>query len=233
MDAAELEALVSGGESDEVEFKRSTGQRSDAMKTVCGMLSGSGGFVLFGVRNSGEIVGQDVGENTLERVVDELQKIEPHVPITPEPVVLESGRFVIALRAPGSRMGPFTYDGRPYIRAGPTSRVMPQETYRRLLLETMHPSQRWETQPSTLSIADLDQSEIARTVAEAVRRGRMEEPGTREPRELLQGFRLLSDQWRTAQCPYRSLRSRGPAPAFVPAVSPSNGPVPGNDDDRV
>lgn len=63
MDAAELEALVSGGESDEVEFKRSTGQRSDAMKTVCGMLNGSGGFILFGVRNSGEVVGQDIGEN--------------------------------------------------------------------------------------------------------------------------------------------------------------------------
>lgn len=38
---------------------------------------------------------------------------------------------------------------------------------------------------------DLDTTEIVRTVDEAIRRGRMEDPGTRDPRELLLGFNLI------------------------------------------
>ena len=40
----ELHALASGGESDQVEFKRSTGQRSEAAKAVCAMLNTRGGL---------------------------------------------------------------------------------------------------------------------------------------------------------------------------------------------
>jgi ATP-dependent DNA helicase RecG len=41
-----------------MEFKQSTGQRTDAAKAVCALANGLGGFVLFGVRDKGEIVGQ-------------------------------------------------------------------------------------------------------------------------------------------------------------------------------
>jgi ATP-dependent DNA helicase RecG len=54
----ELRALVKKGENDRVEFKKSTGQRTSAAKTICAMLNGLGGFVLFGVSNSGKIIGQ-------------------------------------------------------------------------------------------------------------------------------------------------------------------------------
>ncbi|HWT94214.1 MAG TPA: ATP-binding protein [Solirubrobacteraceae bacterium] len=42
-------------------------------------------------------------------------------------------------------------------------------------------------------VEDLDVSEIARTVDEAVRRGRLGEPGTRDPHEMLRGLSLLVD----------------------------------------
>lgn len=43
----ELQQLVAKGESESLEFKKTTGQRSEAAKTVCAMLNGLGGFVLF------------------------------------------------------------------------------------------------------------------------------------------------------------------------------------------
>jgi ATP-dependent DNA helicase RecG len=49
----ELQALVAGGESERVEFKRSTGQRTDGARAVCAMLNGLGGFVLFGSDGEG------------------------------------------------------------------------------------------------------------------------------------------------------------------------------------
>jgi ATP-dependent DNA helicase RecG len=111
-----LGAMVAQGESEQLELKRSTGQRSDAAKTICAMLNGGGGFVLFGVTDAGEIVGQDVSARTLEDVVLEIRRIEP--PVSPDisTTMLDNGRAVIAVQIPVQVMGvrgPFTYSAWP------------------------------------------------------------------------------------------------------------------------
>jgi len=65
----DLTKLIADGESERLEFKRSTGQRSRAAKTVCAMLNGLGGFLLFGVTNSGELVGQEISSKTLDPII--------------------------------------------------------------------------------------------------------------------------------------------------------------------
>ena len=193
MNLSELKALVASGESERLEFKRSTGQRTQATKTVCAMLNGLGGFVLFGVSDRGELVGSQVTSKTLKDVANELARIEAPAFPDVETVSLEGNRAVIVLRVPGGG-GPYTYDGRPYLRSGSTTRLMKQQQYERLLLERMHASQRWENQPADgLTVEDLDTSEITRTVEEAVRRHRLEDPGTRDPRALLTGFGLVQE----------------------------------------
>ena len=190
---SELEQIVALGESSLVEFKASTGQRSEAAKTVCAMLNGTGGWVLFGVRDDGKITGQQVTADTLEAVARELRRIEPHPPVEPEEIPLDDGKSVVVVRVPRGG-GPYTYDDRPYVRVGPTTSVMPKDAYGRMLLERMQPSARWEVQPATgLSVADLDHDEIVRTAEEAIRRQRLEDPGTRRVEDLLLGFNLLRD----------------------------------------
>lgn len=181
----ELTRIVAGGESDRVEFKRSTGQRSEAMKTVCAFLNGLGGYVLFGVADNGALVGQVATARTLEEIANELRRIEP--PAFPEllTVPVADNLSVIALVVNGGG-GPYTYDGRPYLRIGPTTGAMPRERYEQLLLKRMHATRRWENQPAAgIGIDDLDPAELVRTVEEAIRRQRLEEPGTRDPVELL------------------------------------------------
>src|SRR5439155_18432026 len=108
-----------------------------------------------------------------------------------ETVTLKNGRSVIAVRVPGGG-GPYTYDGRTYIRRGPTTSIMPQEGYERMLLERMHASARWENRPAQgISSADLDENEIRRTIDAAIASGRMEDPGTRDVSELLIGLSLI------------------------------------------
>jgi ATP-dependent DNA helicase RecG len=63
----ELQTIVSGGESEKVEFKRSTGQRTDACKAVCALANGVGGFVFFGITDKGEIIGQQVSAHTRKK----------------------------------------------------------------------------------------------------------------------------------------------------------------------
>lgn len=194
MNIRELEAIVAGGEESQVEFKRSTGQRSDAAKTVCGMLNGAGGFVVFGVTDAGEIRGQEVTARTVEDVVRELRRIQPHPPVTPEVLQLDGALAIIALRVPGSTSGLHTYDGRPYVRVGPSTLVMSPDEYRRRMLEEMHPAHRWELQPaSAITLEQLDAAEITRTVEEAIRRNQLSDPGTRAPGELLRGLGVIRD----------------------------------------
>ena len=164
------------------------------MRTICAFLNGIGGYLLFGVHDKKGIIGQDVSTETLEKIASELGRIEPPAFPDTETIILASGKAVIALRVTGGG-GPFTYDGRPYIRVGPTSPRMPQDQYERLLLERMHASHRWENRPTVgLEVQDLDRDEIIRTIDEAIRRGRMDDPGTRDPYALLLGLGLIHNE---------------------------------------
>ncbi len=71
---------------------------------------------------------------------------------------------------------------------------MSRDEYNRILIERVHGERRWETEPApTWSVDDLDITELTRTLDEAIRRGRMNDPGTRDPNELLRGFGLLRE----------------------------------------
>ncbi len=191
-----MQKMIVKGESERLEFKRSTGQRTDAAKAVCAMLNGLGGFVIFGVSDRGELIGQQLSHKTLEDIANELKRIEP--PIFPdiETTTLKNGKSIILLRVSGGG-GPYAYDGRPYLRRGPTTQLLPKQRYEQLLLEKMHASARWENQPAHgFTLAGLDKSEISRTIDEAIRRERLEEPGTRSALELLRGLGLLDEQKR-------------------------------------
>ena len=56
MQLQDVEKLIQYGESEALELKRSTGQRTTAAKTLCAMLKGTGGMVLFGVTGKGNPV---------------------------------------------------------------------------------------------------------------------------------------------------------------------------------
>src|SRR5687767_11827014 len=58
----------------------------------------------------------------------------------------------------------------------------------------MHGLSRWENQAAHgFTVDDLDHAEIVRTIDEAIRRQRMEDPGTCDPRQLLLGLNLIHE----------------------------------------
>ena len=194
MNLDDLKALVRKGESDRVEFKRSTGQRTAAARTVCAMLNGLGGFVIFGVRDKGQVVGQQVSATTIEELANELRRIEPPVFPDIETIPLKDNRVVIVVSVPGGG-GPHTFDGRPYVRSGPTTIRMPREEYDRRLLERLHATHRWENQPvpEGVTIGDLDAEEIQITLDNAIRLGRLEPTTRRDTESVLRGLELIYD----------------------------------------
>lgn len=72
-----IKLLVQHGESETLEFKKSTAKLHAIFETICGFLNNHGGVILIGVTDKGEFVGQDVTDNTKREIAHELSKIEP------------------------------------------------------------------------------------------------------------------------------------------------------------
>lgn len=194
MTANQIAAFVASGESEMLEFKETTGTRREAAMTVCAFLNQHGGQVLFGITPAGVVTGQQVSERTIEELSAELGRIDPPAFPTVERVPVAEAREVIVVSTGQGSSRPYMYRGAAYRRVGNTTLAMSANEYNRMLFERMHNEQRWENQPAVgWSVDDLDVAEIRRTVAEAVRRGRLEEPVSREPADLLRGLGLLRD----------------------------------------
>ena len=194
MTVADIESWVRGGESETLELKRTTGERREAARTICAMLNHRGGRVIFGVEPDGRLIGQTVSDRTVEEVAQELGEIEPPVFPSIERVDFAEGRQLLVVTAQAGSGQPYAYHGHAYRRVGNTSRQLSREEYNRILLERLHGDQRWENQPATgWTLDDLDVAEITKTLEESIRRGRADDPGTRDPAEMLRGFGLMKD----------------------------------------
>ena len=188
-------SLIAEGESETVEFKRSTGERVQVAESLCAMLNARGGRVLIGIAPNGAAEGQDVSDDTIQRLSNEFQRIEPQTLPTIEIVPLEGAKRVIEVSASGpGAMRPYSYKNVAYRRVGNANRRMSSEEYNRMLLERMHSDQRWENQLAAgWTVDDLDADEIRQAVEHSIERGRLADPGTREPEPLLTGFGLVKD----------------------------------------
>ncbi len=188
----QIAAWAASGESETLELKRTTGERREATRTLCAMLNHRGGRVLFGVEADGRVVGQQVSDHTLEEVAQELRQIDPPVFPSIERVPLDNGREVLVVSVASGQNRPYSYRGQAYRRVGNTNAAMSRDEYNRMLLERLHGERRWENEPGAgWTVTDLDVVEITRTLEEAIRRGRTEDPGTRKPDEVLRGFGLV------------------------------------------
>ena len=194
-----IEELAAQGESEFLEFKQSTNQRREAAQTICGMLNRpqpNGRYVLFGVAPDGKLVGQQVGDRTIEEVSDEIRQILPPVSPRVERVPVAEEREVIAVAVPEADKPPYTYKRLPYRRVGNTTSEMPEEEYQRILFERMHQEgTRWENQPAEdWSIDELDAARIRRIVNLARQRGRLDAPDDPDPAGLLRRLGLYSNE---------------------------------------
>jgi ATP-dependent DNA helicase RecG len=190
MTLVELQTLIadSKGEWEHIEFKKTTGELQGGMVTLCGFLNGSGGKVLFGVTNAGKIQGQDTTDATLQDVANAIRKLEPPVWIDQIRIPVSGTKEVLMLETTLRTDGPYTFDGRPYLRIGNTTSRMPQAEYQRRLLARANAQGRWEREVAErYTVADLDLAEVERTLRAAVHQGRLES----QPSDPVEGLDRL------------------------------------------
>jgi len=73
-----IEMLLKQGEGERLEFKESLSDWSEILKTICAFLNTGGGKIVIGVNDKGNVVGVDVGKNTLPNIINRIKfSIEP------------------------------------------------------------------------------------------------------------------------------------------------------------
>lgn len=158
------------------------------------MLNTRGGRVLIGIDPSGRLVGQQVGARTLDELSQEIREIEPPAFPHVERVPVGDDRAVLVITASQGATRPYVVRGTAYRRVGTTTVALSRDEYNSMLMERLHSERRWENEIADgWSISDLDAAEVTRTIDEAIRRGRQNDPGTRDTESLLRGLGLMRD----------------------------------------
>ena len=70
------------------------------MWTICAFLNGEGCTVLFGVHDSGKILGQEVADTTKREIANAINRIEPQAEVYPLP---DFDKQIITLHVKASR----------------------------------------------------------------------------------------------------------------------------------
>ncbi len=187
--------LTAGKESQNVEFKKTTGQLDAGMETLCAFLNGNGGMVFFGVSDNGNVKGQDVGDSTKRDIAEAISRFEPMPVVEVEYVdVPESDdKKVIVLRVEAQHKSrPFVYRGRAFHRIESVTSVMSQDEYRYLFFGRSDDKYSWDRALNPeLKISDLDEQTFWGAVRAGISSGRMPEVTIKESiEEILEKLEL-------------------------------------------
>lgn len=122
------------GEGQQLEYKRSLAELETAVRSVTAFANTDGGAVLIGVRDSGEVVGVEIGQYTKERLSTTITDSTDPILYPSIELIRVEGKVVIALKVAESENRPHLCKGKAYKRVGATDVQLSRDEYERLLL---------------------------------------------------------------------------------------------------
>ncbi len=123
-----------GMETEMIEFKKTTGELKEGIISLASMLNKNGkGILYFGVRNDGEILGQQIGDRTLREISQGIANaIKPQI-IPTIIVELCDDKNVIKVTVEGDEK-PYSAYGKYYMRSADEDREISPQQLRNLML---------------------------------------------------------------------------------------------------
>jgi ATP-dependent DNA helicase RecG len=126
-------ALISGGETETLEFKKSTASLREAIETICSFANTRGGQLIFGVDDNGNTIGQQVSDDTLKNVANAIKlNTEPKLYPQIEKIAVK-GKTCILVTAEESPLKPHLAYGRGFTRVGTTTQRLSRDQYEYML----------------------------------------------------------------------------------------------------
>jgi len=125
MDKKELEFLLKEGEGYNLEFKES--DSSDLAKEICAFANATGGKILIGVTDKGEIKGINITNRLKSQIVDIARNLDPKLEIS-----LEEVGNILVVNIPEGKNKPYSVNGKFFMRYGPNSQQLGRDEIRDL-----------------------------------------------------------------------------------------------------
>lgn len=146
-------------ESENCEFKKSSGEAIDSMKSVCAMLNKYGeGVIYYGVKNDGTLVKNEICDSSLRDISRAIYEcIEPKITPCINTLTID-GVEIIKLSFHGINQ-PYSSKGVYYIRSADENRPMSQKELLNLF-QNKHYEDEWEKQITKYTIDDIDVSTL-------------------------------------------------------------------------
>jgi ATP-dependent DNA helicase RecG len=136
-------------ETENMEFKEKWTE--DGLKTICAFANTSGGELIIGISDKGEIVGV---KDTEKLIRDLPNKIRDKLKVTPSISVEEKeGKEILHIKIFPSSI-PVSYEGKFYVRSGSTTQELKDTELAYFLLEKM--GKTWDSLSSGFDISDID-----------------------------------------------------------------------------
>ena len=186
-----IEKLLSGGESERVEFRGVGAREQSVAAAVCGMLNQQGGTVLWGVDDEGRIEPMAHPSEKAAKLRAYLQEhLRPQAFLGVAVETTVRGAFVSVEVPPGADK-PYACAGTVYVRVGAATMRARAEDAEDLVRDTWQTPERWERRAaSSLGLADLDPEELAATARDIRDRQRLRLPEGADAEALLETLGL-------------------------------------------
>lgn len=161
-----------GKETETLEFKKTTGEMKEAMVSISSILNKHGiGTLYFGVKPSGDVIGQEVSESSLRDVSRAVyENIRPQIYPVIEEIVLDQ-KHLIKVEFSGEN-APYSAAGRYYLRTADEDREVTPDELKAFFVANKY-RELWEKGKSNATAKQIDKPAIKSFWQKAVSAGRL------------------------------------------------------------
>ena len=194
-------SLIKSGESETVEFKKSTGEWKEIIETISAFANTKGGIILVGIDKKKKICSVSVGKGTVEDLTNKiLNNTEPK--IYPEiGIQTLNKKKVIYIKTEAYPYDVVLSFGKPFKRVGKNTVRMSKDEYKRRVLEIHKRELYFDGQicPEA-SFSDIEEKKVKEFLRKARNRRRLDIDESLSMEEILRKLKLLKGNDLTNAC---------------------------------
>ena len=178
-------------ENEVIEFKKTTGELKEGIISIVSILNKhQSGKLYFGIKDNGEIIGQDVSSKTLREVSKTIsENIEPKIYPTVNKIKIEDKECIL-VEFEGDDI-PYLAYGRAYMRVGDEDRQLSAKEIRKLILKDENDIGKWENKVSDYTVEDIDEELLKEFIEKGRKAKRINFPYTNKE-EILKKLNLVN-----------------------------------------
>lgn len=187
----EFMANINFLENEVIEFKKTTGELKEGIISIVSILNKhQNGKLYFGIKDNGEVIGQEVSTKTIRDVSKAIsENIEPKIYPTVNKIKLND-KDCILVEFEGDDI-PYLAFGRAYMRVGDEDRQLSMKEIRNIILKDENEVGKWENKVSDYTMQDIDEELLKGFIEKGREAKRINFPYTNKE-EILKKLSLIN-----------------------------------------